>query len=105
MPEEQASQHFSARRFDRRCKIASDGEMPWRHATIGIVFPEAGILSNVRRPHDTLAPEGWCEDLGIARLRELRERLARSARQCVERIGFTSCIEHVVEEGAEGRAR
>src|SRR5262245_1806084 len=105
MPKEQASQHFSTLRFDRSCKVASDGEMPGWHPVIRIVLSEAGILSNVRRSDHTLAPEGRPEDLGIARLRKLGECFARGARQRVERIGFSSFIEHIVEERSECGSR
>ena len=63
--------------------------------------PVGRIPRDVVRANNALTVEGRGEHLRVAGHRELRERLARNARDGVEHVALTGLVLHVVEERAE----
>ena len=101
MAEEQSADHVTRPALDRHGQVASHRQVARRHPVMGRVVAVARILRDVRAPDHGRPPEGRREDLRVPRHRKLGERVARHARDRVERVGLAAVVHQVVEEGAE----
>ena len=104
MAEEQAAVHLAVARDDRHGEIAAHRQMALGHAVIRRGLAVVRMGQHVVDPHGAFAAERRAEQRRRTRHREVRERLARRARQRVQHERVAVGLLDVVEERAELRA-
>ena len=86
-------------------EVAAHGQVPRRHPVVRRVLAEPRVPRDVGAADGAVAVEGRREHRGVARHREPGERLARHARNRVQRVRLAELVDQVVEERAELRRR
>jgi hypothetical protein len=105
MAEEQAADDLARARDHGHGEVAAHGQVAAGHALVRRVLRIARIREDVVRADHALAAKSGREDRGGARHAEVLEGGAVGARERIEHVALAGIVEHVVEEGAEARAR